>query len=179
MAVMLLAGLFALTQLNRQFFPDFGIDVIHVSVAWPGASAEDAEASIVQAIEPEVRFLDGVDQTTGVATEGTGSVYIEYVQGADLERALSEVESAVAQITTFPEDSERPRVRQIVRYDPLARLVLSGPFTESELKRHAKAIRDDLLELGIDRVTLRGVRDEEIRVELTPAALRPARPHPR
>ncbi|MEZ5935551.1 MAG: efflux RND transporter permease subunit [Alphaproteobacteria bacterium] len=172
MAVMLLAGFFALAKLNRQFFPDFGIDVIHISVAWPGASAEDAEASIVEAIEPEVRFLDGVDQTIGVASEGLGAVYVEYKQGADMQRALSEVESAVAQITTLPEDSERPTIRQIVRYDTLARLVLSGPFDEAELKRYAKAIRDDLLALGIDRVNLRGVRDEEIRVELTPAALR-------
>ncbi|MEM7045740.1 MAG: efflux RND transporter permease subunit, partial [Pseudomonadota bacterium] len=172
MAIMLLAGLFALTKLNRQFFPDFGIEVIQVSVTWPGASAEDAEASIVEAIEPEVRFLDSVDTTTGVASEGLGAVYIEYDQGADMQRALSEVESAIAQITTFPEDSERPQIRQIVRYDTLARLVLSGPFDEAELKRHAKAIRDDLLALGIDRVTLRGVRDEEIRVELAPAALR-------
>ena len=172
MVIMLLAGMFALTKLNRQFFPDFGIDVIRVSVAWPGATAEDAEASIVEAIEPEVRFLDGVDQTVGVASEGLGSVSIEFKQGSDMQRARSEVESAIAQITTFPEDSERPTVSQIIRYDTLARLVLSGPFDENELKGYAKAIRDDLLALGIDRVNLRGVRDEEIRVELTPATLR-------
>jgi multidrug efflux pump subunit AcrB len=172
MAIMLLAGLFALTKLNRQFFPDFGIEVIQVSIAWPGATAEDAEASIIEAIEPEVRFLDGVDQVIGVASEGLGAVYIEYKQGADMQRALSEVESAIAQITTFPEDSERPQTRQIVRYDTLARLVLSGPFDEAELKRYAKLIRDDLLSIGIDRVQLRGVRDEEIRVELAPSALR-------
>ncbi len=172
MAIMLLAGFFALTKLNRQFFPDFGIDVIQVNVTWPGATAEDVEATIVQALEPEVRFLDGVDQATGIASEGLGSVFIEFKQGANMQRALSEVESAVAQITTFPEDSERPSVRQIVRYDNIARLVLSGPFDESVLKRHAKQIRDDLLARGIDRVRFLGARDEEIRVELLPETLR-------
>ncbi|MGI9501105.1 MAG: efflux RND transporter permease subunit, partial [Geminicoccaceae bacterium] len=130
------------------------------------------EASIVEALEPEVRFLDGVDQTTGVASEGLGAVYMEYRQGADMQRALSEVESAVTRITTFPEDSERPTVRQIVRYDTIARLVLSGPFDEFVLKRHAKRIRDDLLAGGIDRVRFVGARDEEIRVELSPETLR-------
>ncbi len=172
MAVMLLAGFFALTKLNRQFFPDFGIDVIQVTVVWPGATAEDAEASIVEALEPEVRFLDDVDETTGIASEGQGTVYIEYRQGADMQRALSEVESAVAQITTFPEDSERPTVRQIVRYDTIARLVLSGPFDEAALKRQAKRIRDDLLARGVDRVEFLGFRDEEIRVEMVPETLR-------
>ncbi|MFQ5985342.1 MAG: efflux RND transporter permease subunit, partial [Alphaproteobacteria bacterium] len=60
MALMVVAGLFALTRLNTQFFPDFGIDVIAVRAEWPGASAEDVEANVVEAIEPEVRFLDGV-----------------------------------------------------------------------------------------------------------------------
>ena len=172
MAIMLLAGFFALTKLNRQFFPDFGIDVIQVNVTWPGATAEDVEATIVDALEPELRFLDGVDQTTGVASEGLGSVLIEFQQGANMQRALSEVESAVAQITTFPEDSERPTVRQIVRYDSIARLVLSGPFAEARLKQHAKQIRDDLLARGIDRVRFLGARGEEIRVELSPETLR-------
>jgi len=172
MVVMLLAGLFSLNKLNRQFFPNFGIDVVLVTVAWPGAAAEDVEASIVQALEPELRFLDSVDQTTGVASEGLGSVFIEFEQGADMQRALSEVESAVAQVTTFPEDSERPIARQIVRYDTIARLVLSGPVDEAVLKRHADEIRDDLLARGIDRIQFLGLRDEEIRVELLPETLR-------
>ena len=172
MVVMLLAGFFALSKLNRQFFPDFGIDVIQVSVTWPGATAEDADAAIVEALEPELRFLDGVDRTTGIATEGTGTVFIEFTQGANMQKALSDVESVVARITTLPEDSERPSVKQIVRYDVIARIVLSGPHSEAELKAYAKKIRDDLLARGVDRVKLEGSRDEEIRVELRPAALR-------
>ncbi|MGI9450444.1 MAG: efflux RND transporter permease subunit, partial [Geminicoccaceae bacterium] len=132
MVVMLLAGFFALSKLNRQFFPDFGIEVIHVSVTWPGATAEDADATIVEALEPELRFLDGVDRTTGVATEGMGSVFIEFTQGTNMQKALSDVESVVARITTLPEDSERPSIKQIVRYDVIARIVLSGPHSEAE-----------------------------------------------
>ncbi|MGI9435875.1 MAG: efflux RND transporter permease subunit, partial [Geminicoccaceae bacterium] len=172
MVVMLLIGFFALNKLNRQFFPDFGIDVIQVNVVWPGATAEDAEGSIVEALEPELRFLDGVDRANGIASEGLGAVYLEYKQGTNMQKALSEVESAVAQVTTLPEDSERPEIRQIVRYDTIARIVLSGPLDEAELKIHAKQVRDDLLARGIDRVVLLGARDEEIRVDVTPEALR-------
>jgi len=172
MVVMLLAGFFALDKLNRQFFPDFGIEVIQVSVIWPGATAEDTDAAIVEALEPELRFLDGVDRTTGIATEGSGSVYIEYVQGTNMQKALSDAESVVARVTTLPEDSERPLISQIVRYDTIARVILSGPHSEAELKAYAKKVRDDLLARGVDRVTLSGSRDEEIRAELNTAALR-------
>lgn len=172
MLVMILLGLLALSKINRQFFPEFGIDVIQVQVEWPGATAEDVEASIIEALEPELRFLDGVRRVRGLASEGVGAVMVEFEPGSDMQRALSDVEAAVAQVTTLPEDSERPRVRQIIRYDTIARLVLSGPFSERALKQFAKRIREDLLARGVDRVTFTGARDEEIRVEVAPEVLR-------
>jgi multidrug efflux pump subunit AcrB len=172
MAVMILLGLIALTKLNRQFLPDFGIDVISVTVEWPGATAQDVEESIIEALEPDLRFIDGVDKVRGTASEGQGTVAIEFQPGTDLQRALSDVESAVAQVTTLPEDSERPRIRRIFRYDTIARLVLSGPYDERALKGFAKRIREDLLARGVDRVTFFGLRDEEIRVETAPETLR-------
>ena len=41
MVVMLVLGAVSLSRLNTQFFPDFGIDMVSINVAWPGASAEE------------------------------------------------------------------------------------------------------------------------------------------
>ena len=172
LALMFVCGLFALTQINRQFFPDFGIDIVTVSVAWPGATAADVDTNIVQGIEPEVRFLNGVKKVTSSSYEGVASISVEFEAEHDMQEALSDVESAVGQVRTLPEDSERPEIRHIVRYETVSRLVLSGPFPEHSLKRHAKRIRDDLLSRGIDRIDLYGARDEEIWVELRPEILR-------
>lgn len=172
MVIMLLAGFFALTQLNRQFFPDLDIDAVEVGTRWPGASADDVEASIIEALEPELRFLDGVDKVVSTAYEGQGDLLIEYRQGTDMQAALATVERAVSGVTTLPEDSEQPSIRQVISYDTIARLVLSGPLNESELKHYAKVIRDDLLALGIDRIRVRGSRDREISVQAKPAPLR-------
>ena len=172
MALIFIAGAYALSKLNTQFFPDFGIDVVSIEVAWPGASARDVEANIVAAVEPEVRFLDGVDRVTSYATEGSGRLVVEYEAGTDMQSALSDAEAAVRRIGTLPEDSERPLVRRIMRYDTIVRLVLSGPYSEAMLKRQAKRMRDDLLAAGVDRVTFFGARDEEILVEVEPRVLR-------
>lgn len=171
MGLMILLGVFALRNLNTQFFPDFGIDVISVEVEWPGASAEDVDASIVQAVEPEVRFLDGIKRVISSSVEGRATVFIEFHPGSDMQAALSDVETAVGQVTTLPEDSERPEIRRLVRYDTISRLVVSGPYPETALKALAKRIRDDLLERGIQKVDLFGARDEEIWVEVEPEAL--------
>ncbi len=172
MALILVAGFVALSRMNTQFFPDFGLDVIQVSVTWPGASAEDIDGTVVQALEPEVRFLDGVKQVTSSSVEGRGVISIEFAAGTDMQAALSDVETAVGAVTTLPESSERPVISRLSRFDTISRIVLSGPFSETALKALAEGMRDDLLARGVDKVDLVGVRDEEIWVEIEPRTLR-------
>ena len=172
MAIMMVAGIAGLWRMNTQFFPDFGIDVVTVEVAWTGASADDVDLAVVQAIESEVRFLDEVKRVRSTAREGSASIVVEFETGADMQAGLSNVDAAVARVTTLPEDSETPRVARVVRYDTIARVALSGPYAESGLRAFAKRIRDEMIAAGVDRVTLAGVRDPEIWVEAAPHRLR-------
>lgn len=172
MALMLLAGLFSLQKLNTQFFPDTGLDFITVTVVWPGASAEDSDAGIVSAIEPEVRFIDGVKQVNSYSQEGSAVVVVEFKAGSDMQSALSDIDAAVSGITTLPEDAEEPRIKRVVRYDLISRISISGPVSEATLKALSKRIRDGLLDRGIDLVNFFGKRDEEIHVDVPPSSLR-------
>ncbi len=172
MAAMVLVGVYALSKLNTQFFPTIEIPIITVSVAWPGASASDVESNILDALEPELRFLDGVSEVTSVAREGTGFIRLEFHSNADMQKAQSDVEQAVANITTLPDDSEEPVISQIPFYERVADIAISGPFSEQAIKTFAKRIRDGLLAAGIDRVTLNGARDEELWVRVREYDLR-------
>jgi len=172
MIAMVVIGVFALWRINTQFFPTVEIPQITVSVAWPGASAEDVEQNILELLEPELRFLDGLDEITSSGREGAATIVMEFELGANMDKAVSDVEAAVANVTTLPEDSERPVIRQIIFYENVASIAISGPFSETVLKRYAKLIRDRLLEAGIDRVTFEGFRDEEIWVTVPPRDLR-------
>ena len=172
MVMAIVGGIVAITRLNTQFFPTLGFDIIQVTVDWPGASAEDVESGIIEVVEPEVRFLDGVQTVTSTAREGIGSVSIEFADGTDIQNALSNVEQAVDRLTTLPLDSEDPTIQRIELYENVTRVAVSGDVPEPRLKEIAERIRDDLLERGIDRVVLFGARDEEIRVEVDEATLR-------
>lgn len=172
MAIMVLMGVYSLVKINIQFFPLTEIPSITVSVAWPGASAEDVEKNILDSLEPELRFLDDVEEVFAYAREGAGTISIEFFSGADMQKAQSDVEQAVAGVTTLPEDSEEPVIKRTAFYENVAKVAISGPFSEKAIKAHAKTIRDGLLENGIDRVTLSGVRDEEIWIEIREDELR-------
>ncbi len=172
MAVLILIGVFSLTKLNRQFFPDFDLPTISVTVPWPGASAEDVETNILDTLEPELRFLDGIHEVTSIAREGSATIVLEFTSDADLQKAQSDVEQAIGQVVTLPEESERPIVSRATFFDRVARIAISGPFSEQTLKKFAKQLRDGLLAAGIDRVTLDGARDEEIWVQVKERDLR-------
>jgi len=172
MLLLIIAGIVSLMRMNTQFFPDFGIDIVSITVEWPGASAEDVDSNIVQAVEPEVRFLDGVKRVRSFSYEGAAQILVEFEAGTDMQSALSNVQTAVGRVTTLPEDSEKAVVQRIIRYDTISRLIISGPYSESSLKAAAKRIRNELLRRGIDRVDIFGGREEEIRVEIEPEVLR-------
>ncbi|MEO9772460.1 efflux RND transporter permease subunit [Roseibium sp.] len=172
MAVMVLFGAYGFAKLNTQFFPTVKTDRISVTVSWPGASAEDVAANILEVIEPELRFTDGLDEIVSYGREGSASVQMEFVEGTNMQQALSDVEQAVAGVTTLPVDSETPVISASTFTDGVATLALRGPFSEGALKVFARQMRDDLLARGIDKVELYGYRSPEYLVEIPERELR-------
>jgi len=171
MVIILLFGLLGLLKINVQSLPDFGFDLITVSVDWQSASPRDVENQIIKSIEPEVRTIGGVRKVNSTAREGVGQLSIEFVKNTDMQRALSDVNSAISRIQSLPEDSEKPKVRRIIRYETVGRILLYGDLPEGQLRDNAKRIRDDLLNLGIDKINISGMRDKEILIALEPLSL--------
>ena len=55
MVALLAVGLFAGTQLRREEFPQFELEIVLITVPYPGASPEEVESGICQKIEEAVR----------------------------------------------------------------------------------------------------------------------------
>lgn len=172
MVLMLIAGVFAVQNLNTQFFPNFVVDRITVNINWPGASAEDAEANILAAVEPQLRFLNDVKRLDSTAREGGAAITIEYDSGTNLKDAEAEIETALDSVTTLPEDSEDPEITIPRAFDRVATIVVHGPFPESTIRTFAKRIRDDLLNRGVDNIELAGLRDQEVHIDIDQSTLR-------
>ncbi len=172
MILMIIFGVFAMGRINTQFFPTTEIPVVSVSVSWPGASADDVESNILEVMEPELRFLDGVERVTSRAREGVASIGLEYAPGTDMKEAEREVETVAKGVQNLPEDSETPEIRQSAFFDRVARLAVTGPVSEKALRFYAKKIRDDLIERGIDKVSFTGMRSREIHIDVPERELR-------
>ena len=60
MFFILIAGFLTLPRIKMEVFPDIDIDLVTVSVVYPGASPSDIENSICIRIEEKVQGLKGI-----------------------------------------------------------------------------------------------------------------------
>ena len=67
-------GLYCMVNMRREVFPEFDLEIILVSVPYPGASPEEVEEGICLKIEEAVRSVDRIKKITSVFTEWTLSL---------------------------------------------------------------------------------------------------------
>ncbi len=167
------AGLLTLPTVKTEVFPEIAANVISVGVEYPGASPEEVEEAICSRIEEQVEGIEGVERVTSTATENAGAVSIEVMQDADIRRVLDDVKARVDSIDTFPVDTERPVVQEIVLRRQVINVAVHGPADERTIKRVAERVRDELAALpDISQAEVAGVRPYEVAIEVSEADLR-------
>ena len=160
-------GLVSLTGLEREAWPTVPFYHIEVSMAYPGATPEEVEESIVVKIEDRVSGLDDVKAVKSVAAPGIASVRIQMDSGTDMARALDDIESAVNRIQTFPGGAERPLFWEMTNRQSMMRLIVYGDVAERSLKELAYQIEDELKTLSsVSQVEVSGARNYEISIEV-------------
>ncbi|WP_127470055.1 efflux RND transporter permease subunit [Thiomicrorhabdus aquaedulcis] len=172
MVIMLLLGVVALFKLNVQFFPNFELDYATVKVVWPGANAEDIETSVTEPIERVLRNINNLDEITSTSALGLSSISLKFNEGTDMIEALDQVNQRVSELRNLPQDIEQPVVERLVRYEPVARiLVVSEKGDLNELRTQARQFERELLDRGIDKIAFTGLPAEELAIELSQSQL--------
>jgi len=173
MIILIVGGIFLGKGVKQEVMPEFQLDLIAITVPYPGASPAEVEQSILLAVEEEARGLDGVKQVTSTATEGVASVMVELVEGTDGNKILLDAKNAIDRITSFPQDAERPIVRLIQNRREVISLMVYGDFEEGILRGLGEQVREKILDSSkITTVSLQGVRPYEISIEISQENLR-------
>lgn len=175
----LVVGTISAFLLRREVFPQFELEIILVSVPYPGASPDEVESGICQKVEEAVRSVDGIRKVTSVAAEGAANVVIEVRSDVpSVQKVLNEVKSQIDRIPSFPDLAEEPEVQQITfRNKAITVGVVQGPSVaadaELQLREIAEQVRDDLLGIPeISQAEITGERKFQIDVEVPERTLR-------
>lgn len=166
MAMMIIVGLLAIKKHNVQYFPNFELEVISVNVVWSGASAEDIEQAITIPLEQRLRTLDYLDEMSSSSSPSVSGITLIFDDDVDISKALEQVKKSVDDFNNLPDDAELPVVTQAVRYESVARVLISGDVNLSELRKLARQFETDLLNRGIDKVDLVGLPTEDLLISV-------------
>ncbi|MHC4395514.1 MAG: efflux RND transporter permease subunit [Planctomycetota bacterium] len=173
MFLIISAGLLTIFTMKVEFFPEFTLDIITVSVPYLGASPTDVEEGVVLRVEEAIAAVDGIKRLTASAAEGAGIISVEVEEYADTKEVLDDIKAEVDRIITFPKETEKPIIAEITNRYEVITIVLYGNVSEKTLKKLADRVRDDLTALGnISQVDVAGVRPYEISIEVSEENLR-------
>ncbi len=173
MLILIAGGLWTAYTIQKEVFPDFQLDIVEVSVVYPGAAPSEVEKGILMPVEEAVRGIQGIKEITSTAREGSGSVRIELVTGTERMKAFQDIDQAVNRIRTFPDDIEQPEVRLQSEQRDVMEIGLYGDVDIWALRVLAEQLRTRLLSNeAITQVEIGNVPEFVTHIEIPQHTLR-------
>jgi HAE1 family hydrophobic/amphiphilic exporter-1 len=194
--VVLLLSIFGVLSVFRvpiQLTPNVDQPVVSVTTRWFGAQPQEVEQEILQEQEKVLKTIPGLREMTSEATEGQGTVRLEFALGVDKAVAIDEVEQKLNQVPEYPPDADKPIIESVDSSSQdwiawmLVRPVRNDP---ANLKPDGNLFRGDVVELqqyledfvkpeleraeGVRDVQVLGgrLREMQVRVDLASLASR-------
>ena len=174
MVIAFIGGVIGYGQLQRETFPSGSFPGATISVAWPGASPQEVEEQIILRIEEALTDLQGVEELSAVASEGSARVFVEGQRDQEIASFLDEIKLRVDSINNLPRDAFRPVVSRWQNEQQTFMMAVHGDIDRRELQRIAEDIRDDISAQVPEAqlINTQARLGEEVAIEISEEALR-------
>src|SRR5476651_1704082 len=130
-ALITLAGVFALSTIVQQQFPNIDFPTVNVSASYPGASPSELRDAIVRPLEDAIAGAPNLDHITTSIQQNQASISATFSldsnQTSDLTAVQNRIQTAKS---ALPVDLPAPSVRT---FDPAQATVVTLSLTSSSL----------------------------------------------
>ncbi|MCM2256805.1 MAG: efflux RND transporter permease subunit [Vicinamibacteria bacterium] len=148
--------------------PDVDFPVVNISLGYEGASPEIMETDVVDFVEDAVTSIEGVKSISSTSRHGSASVTVEFELDRNIDAALQDVQTKVAQAgRRLPRELDPPVVTKNNPEDqPIMWLSLSGARSASFLADYVRNVLRPQLQTipGVGEVFMGGYRERNLRV---------------
>ncbi len=174
--MILFLGISSLTIIQRDNFPSVDFDEMTITTRYPGASPEDVELNVTNAIEEELKEVDGLDKVNSFSMENISIIHLKLDPDAqDKKKIKTDVRDAVSRVADLPaEIDENPLVKEITTSTaiPIIEVGITGKVPYKTLREIARRAEKELLNVpGVASLNKYGYLDREIKVEVSQDAL--------
>ena len=169
--VVFIGGIFSYGKLGRMEDPDFTIRQMVVSVAWPGATAQQMEEQVTDKLEKKLQDVPGLKELKSYSREGQAVIYVTL----DDDVAKEDIRPTWRDARNLCEDEKRSLPTGVYgpfyndRFDDVfgsVYAVTGDGWSYEEMREQAEKTRRALLAVeNVQKVELIGVQPEKIYVE--------------
>ena len=168
-------GIFALTKLSTNLFPDMGTNAIMVMTSYSGASAEDIETNITKTLENTLNGVSDLKHLSSSSKENVSVITLQFEYGIDIEDATNNVRDKLDMVRQYlPDGAGNPTIFKFSMEDiPIMFLSVTAEESLSGLDK----ILDDKVATplarvsGVGTVSVSGAPKREIQVFVDPNKL--------
>ena len=170
-AVMIL-GLFSLTKLPVDLYPDIDTNMIMVVTTYSGASASDIENNVTRPLENTLNAVEHLKHITSESRENTSVITLEFEYGNDIEVITNDVRDKLDMISSMlPDEANTPIIFKFSS-DMIPIVILSVQAEESRSALY-KILDDNVANPlaridGVGTVSISGAPEREINVYMDP-----------
>ena len=168
-------GLFSLTRLPVDNFPDVESNVIMVMSSYPGASAEDVENNLTKVLENSLNGVANLKDITSNSRENISVLTLEFEYGTDIEVATNDVRDKLSMASqTLPDGASSPTIFKFSA-DDMPIMIMSATANQSVSaldKILDERVATPLARVtGVGTVSVNGAPQREIHVYCDPNKL--------
>ncbi len=168
-------GLFSLSKLPIDLYPDIDTNTIMVMTAYPGASASDIENNVTRPLENTLNAVSNLKHITSRSSENMSLITLEFEFGNDIDVLTNDVRDKLDMVSSqLPDDVENPIIFKFST-DMIPIVLLSVQAKESQSALY-KILDDRVVNPlaripGVGTVSISGAPQREIQVYCDPNKL--------
>ncbi|WP_293766180.1 efflux RND transporter permease subunit [uncultured Aquitalea sp.] len=177
MVMLMVAGVWAYTQLGQKEDPEFTFKAMLVQSYWPGATAQQMEQQVSDKLEEKLQEMPEINYVQSYSKPGESLLLInlrEDVPPKNVPQLWYLVRKKLGDIkATLPSDLQGPFFNDEFgdTFGNLYAFTGDG-FSYEELRRYVDSTKEEVLRVpDVGKATLVGVQDERIFVDLASAKL--------
>ncbi len=173
-ATISIMGLFSLSQLGIDLFPDIESNAMMVMTTYQGASAEDIENNVTRPLENVLNGVDHLKHITSNSKENISIVSLEFEYGIDIDVAANDVRDKLDLLQTLPDGANTPIIFKFS--SDMIPILMIGVTANESMNGLYKILDDQLVTPlarvgGVGSVSIAGVPQREIQVACDPNKL--------
>ncbi len=169
---LMVMGIYSLTQLPVDLYPEMELPYVVVYTNYPGASASDIESNVTQTLENTLNSVSKLKEITSRSSDATSVIFMNFEYGTNLDEASNDIRSSLSMVERFlPDGCDKPTIIKFnTNMMPIIYYAITAKESYAGLEKilNEKVVNPLNRIEGVGSVALTGVPGRKVYIDIDP-----------